>query len=92
MSKDISEQHARILEYVEAAYLHGLCVENLDTGELEPPRDISEVAWIADRLTHLITEAKIEELKKLKSAHSINIFDGYVENRLAQLEAKKKGA
>ena len=41
-----------ILQYVEAAYLHGLCVENLDTGELEPPKDISDVKWIDEAIKH----------------------------------------
>lgn len=45
-----NDEHPTILEYIEAAYLHGLCVENLNTGELEPPRDISEVAWIAEAI------------------------------------------
>lgn len=40
----------RVANYVEAAYLHGLPTENLDTGESEPPRDISDVAWITDSL------------------------------------------
>lgn len=63
------ELRDEISMYVESAYLHGLCVENLDTGKLEPPRDISDVAWITDNLMHLITaetdkavaEARIEE-------------------------------
>lgn len=52
------ELRDEISMYVESAYLHGLCVENLDTGKLEPPRDISDVAWITDKLMHLITTDK----------------------------------
>lgn len=46
----------KLLKYVEAAYLHALPVENLDNGELEPPKDISDVAWIADRLLVLFKQ------------------------------------
>jgi len=55
-----------IKDLVEAAYLHGLPVENLDTGELEPPRDISDVQWIIDdieaRINKAVIEARMDEL------------------------------
>jgi hypothetical protein len=47
----------KILEYVEAAYLHGLPAENFDTGKREAPADIADVAWIADRILALFNEA-----------------------------------
>lgn len=54
-----------IKDYVESAYLHGLGVENLDTGEFEPPRDISDIEWITEALERLIIKEKIDELEKL---------------------------
>lgn len=50
----MSDLKAKISEYVEAAYLHGLSVADLDAGEVDPPRDISEVAWITDTLMELM--------------------------------------
>lgn len=50
------DTRTKVLMYVEAAYLHGLPVENLDTGELESPRDIADVAWIADKIMELLEE------------------------------------
>ncbi len=40
-------------------------------------------------LNQLMLQERIDELKKLKNAHSINIFDEYLEHRLAQLEKSK---
>lgn len=59
----MSNLKSAILQYVEAAYLHGLPVENLDTGELEPPNDISEVSWIADSILTSVESALLEEAK-----------------------------
>ncbi len=50
------ELRDKISMYVESAYLHGLPTENLDTGEFEPPRDISDVAWITDKIMQLIAQ------------------------------------
>lgn len=36
-------------------------------------------------INQLILQERIDELKKLKNAHSINIFDEYLEHRIAQL-------
>jgi len=49
-----TQDRLTIKDLVEAAYLHGLCVENLDTGELEPPKDIADVQWIVDKIQELL--------------------------------------
>ncbi len=55
MSKSISDE---LREYVQSAYLHGLPVENLDTGEIEPPANISDVEWIVEAILKLIEQEK----------------------------------
>lgn len=70
----------QIQQYIKAAYLHGLPVENLDTGELEPPRDISDVAWITDAIMQAVKAelgaALLKELEELIT--HINAFEEYM--------------
>lgn len=51
----------KISGYIEAAYLHGLPTEDMDTGEMEPPADIADVAWITDSVLHLIASEVVEK-------------------------------
>lgn len=89
MGKTIDEPAPTVKDYVESAYLHGLSVENLDTGELEPPRDISEVEWITARIEALIqqevTKGKLEELdlmheKSFGWKRNKQLISGFVED------------
>jgi hypothetical protein len=83
-------------QYIQAAYLHGLSTENLDTGELEPPRDISEVDWITEaieaRMSKLLIEARIDELKRLPNTKPVwfdpKIHTSYIDKRIKELEGK----
>lgn len=80
-----------IKDYVEAAYLHGLCVENFDTGELDPPRDISEVQWITDRITQLLLEARALEIERLLDEHQFFApTHKQLTDRVAELKALMK--
>ena len=45
-----------------------------------------------DDVKRLILEARLDELQKLKSAHSINIFDEYLEKYIAELRNQIKGS
>ena len=51
-----TELRKKVADYVQAAYLHGLMTENLDTGELEPPADISDTDWITDSIMHAVKD------------------------------------
>lgn len=70
----------KVTDYVAAAYLHGLPTENLDTGELEPPRDIADTDWIVDSLLELYLTHRNAELEKLleqkKKYHNPGIKEG----------------
>jgi hypothetical protein len=85
-----------IQDYVQAAYLHGLSTENLDTGELEPPRDISETDWITEAIEAQIT-AKLNQFELDIAANYAAQLVGYKKEittlraRIKELEGNDNG-
>ncbi len=81
MSKSISDE---LREYVQSAYLHGLPVENLDTGEIEPPADISDVEWIVEAILSHIEENYVhkDEFYSKKEIEEAIGKDEYIYNKI----------
>lgn len=83
MTKPLTTEQLRdrISDYVQAAYLHGLSTENLDTCELEPPLDISDTDWITDALMSAVkdhVDYVIGEDLEVGRPHKIKQQDGSI--------------
>lgn len=75
----------KISGYIEAAYLHSLPTENMDTGELEPPADIADVAWITDSILHLLASEVAEKVREAEQ-RTHNIYRKELDHLQRQVE------
>lgn len=84
-----------IRQLIEAAYLHGFQVHNLDTGEMESPKTLEETMWIADSIKTLIQRERIKaQIEILNKAHRVkgendadNATDEYIDELTEELES-----
>lgn len=75
-------------DYEECEEYHIHDGTNEHEGVTPLPHDFDEdklIDAILSHLTRIVREARRDELQKLKDAHSINIFDEYIEDRLKDL-------